>query len=183
MDEKGTPHTRDNTMPVNGEEYREGLLISVAVGAYYTLNAYLPILVYYAWRKDVISSMTNNSSYKFAWELLYGTHFFTFLPMALLWPFTYIGSAVIVDFYDVANWYLGTLAAGSIYLTVATAFILAALLYEDTTAVSSTFIWQEMILYIVLETLAWYTSVYEYPKAHRQFYYAFFIDIGEENKI
>ena len=102
--------------------------------------------------------------------------------MALLWPFTYIGSSVIVDFYDVANWYVGTLAAGAVYATVASTFLLAALFYEENTAVSSGYIWLETILYVVIETLAWYTSVWEYPKAHRQFYYAYSIDLAEENE-
>ena len=30
----------------------------------------------------------------------------------------------------------------------------------------------EAILYVLAETLAWYTSVYEYPKASKWFYYA-----------
>ena len=70
MDEKGTPHTRDNTMPVDGDEYREGLLISVAVGFYYTFNAYLPILAWYSQRSDKVTAMSNNSIYKYAWQLI-----------------------------------------------------------------------------------------------------------------
>ena len=30
----------------------------------------------------------------------------------------------------------------------------------------------EAVLYVLAETLAWYTSVYEYPKASKWFYYA-----------
>ena len=29
-----------------------------------------------------------------------------------------------------------------------------------------------MIIYVLIEALAWYTTVWEYPKAHDQYYYA-----------
>lgn len=182
MDEKGTPHTRDNTMPTNGDEYLEGMLISVVLGVFYTMNAYMPILMWYLVRKDDILGMKNNDMYKFSWYTLYALHFFVFLPLALLWPFTYIGSSVIVDFYDVANWYVGTVGAFIVFITVTALWALSAILYESNTYISSSYIWQEMLLYLVIEVFAWYTTVWEYPKAHRQFYYAYYIEIAEENK-
>ena len=85
----------------------------------------------------------------------------------LIWPFTYLGSSVIVDFYDQANWYVGTLAAGSLYGLVFLTFIISALSLKETTRVTKGFIWMEALLYLAIEGLSWYVSIWEYPKAHR----------------
>jgi len=67
MNEKGHVSTRDNTMPITLELFNEGFWISVAVGAYYTFNAFTPSLVYYFFRQQEISAMTENQIYKTAW--------------------------------------------------------------------------------------------------------------------
>ena len=130
MNERGDLPTRDNTEPVTEEQFHEGMWISVAVGFYYTLNAFIPIIAWYGWRKTDILAMTNNSLYKFAWYTLYPLHWLVFTPMALLWPFTYIGSATIVEFYDLANWWLGSVTGGVVYALVALTWLLAALFYD-----------------------------------------------------
>ena len=56
--------------------------------------------------------------------------------MALLWPLTYTGSAVVVDFYEIANLYLGTLVAGGIYIFVFAMFMLSYVSYQDTTTLT-----------------------------------------------
>uniref|UniRef100_A0A7S3I247 Uncharacterized protein n=1 Tax=Favella ehrenbergii TaxID=182087 RepID=A0A7S3I247_9SPIT len=182
MDERGTPHTRDNTEPVSDAQFTEGMIISIAVGTFYTINAFLPVLVWHRYRKAEINAMTGNKMYKFAWQILYSLHFLAFLPMALLWPLTYLGSAVIVDFYDSANWYVGSLAAGVIFGNVTLAFFLAALTYSETTVVTGGFIWLEALLYAVLEASSWYVSIWEYPKAHRQFYYSLRVEEPEDDE-
>ena len=166
MDERGTPHTRDNTQPVTDDEFTEGLIISIAVGTYYSLNAFLPYIFWLGWRRDDIAAI-GDGAYETAWNLLYRLHFFIFVPMALTWPFTYLGSSVIVDFYDQANWYVGTLAAGSLYSLVFLTLIISALSLKETTRVTKGFIWMEALLYLAIEGLSWYVSIWEYPKAHR----------------
>lgn len=166
MNEIGGPPSRDNTMPVTADQFTEGLYISVFVGLYYAFNAYMPAMVWFTVREDDIMAMKENWFYKKAWQVLYMAHFLLFTPMALLWPLSYLGSSVIVNFYDLTNYWIGTVAGGVLYLSVATLFALAAFFYETDTAVSSGYIWQEMVLYIVLETFAWYVTVWEYPKAH-----------------
>ena len=92
------------------------------------MNAYFPIMVWFAFKEDKVDSNKSiNGWYRFAWYVLWTMHWTIFSPMAFLWPFTYFGSSVIVDFYDIANWYLGTLAASGLYATVACLFALAAL--------------------------------------------------------
>ena len=110
--------------------------------------------------------------YKAAWYTLYPLHWLVFTPMAFLWPATYLGEAVIVDFYDIANFWLGTVIAGGVYIFTAFMFLLAALFYQETSVISRSAVFREAVLYIVVEAFAWYTTVYEYPKAHEQFYYA-----------
>ena len=148
------------------------MLISYVVGIYYFFNAFLPLLAWYGWRRVPTRSMDNNSMYFAAWYTLFPLHWFVFVPMAILWPMTYLGEAVIVDFYDIANWWLGSVLAGGVYSFVAFMWFLAYLFYEESDVISRTAIFQEMILYIIVEAFAWYTTVYEYPKAHDWFYYA-----------
>ena len=130
------PSTRDNTKPVTEEQFMHGMWISLAVGLYYTFNAYLPIVSWYGWRKKDILAMSTNSLYKTSWYLLYASHFIVFTPMALLWPFTYSGSSVVVEFYDLANWYLGSVVAAGVYLSVASVFALSIMTYSEATEVS-----------------------------------------------
>ena len=96
------------------------------------MNAYFPIMWWFTFKMDdVDTNKSINRMYRFAWYVMWTMHWTIFSPMAFLWPFTYIGSSVIVDFYDVANWYLGTLAASGLYATVACLFALAALNYTS----------------------------------------------------
>ena len=154
------------------EEYNEGRLISIVVGLYYTLNASIPIIAWYGWRRPDILAMEENVFYKVAWYSLYPLHFIVFTPMAFLWPMTYSGVSVVVNFYDLANWWLGSVVAGFVYIFVASMFALAGLTYSETSSQTNRGIWQELVLYLLIEAFAWYTSVWEYSKAHEQFYYA-----------
>ena len=175
MTEVSTPETYDNVSPVTDEQYRNGMIISIAVGLYYTFNAFYPILAWYGWRKEDIRTMAVdngvNKWYMLAWYVMYGLHFIVFSPMAFLWPFTYLGSTLIVDFYDIANLYLGTVAATLVYLTVTTMFFISMLFYKDSTVITRRQIWLELALYVLVEAFAWYTTIWEYPKAHDQFYF------------
>jgi hypothetical protein len=63
MDERARPATTDNTGPVTDAEFKEGLYISVAIGLYYTINAFLPIIAWYGWRKDDILDLAENKIY------------------------------------------------------------------------------------------------------------------------
>ena len=166
------PETVEEKTPVTAEEFREGMLISVVVGLYYTFNAFVPIIAWYGSRRVGVRAMSNNTMYKIAWYSMYALHFFIFTPMAFIWPMTYTGVTVVIKFYDLANWYLGTLAAGFVYAYVSFMWLLAALLYSDTDEITNRGIWQEMLLYMLIEGFSWYTSVWEYSKAHDQFYFA-----------
>ena len=172
MNDRNAIETVENQTAVTEDEYKEGRIISIVVGLYYTFNAFVPIIAWYGWRRPDILAMTNNTFYKVAWYSLYPLHFIVFTPMAFLWPMTYSGVSVVVNFYDLANWWLGSVVAGFVYIYIASMFALAALGYEETSAQSSRGIWQEMLLYLLIEGFAWYTSVWEYSKAHEQFYYA-----------
>ena len=110
--------------------------------------------------------MDGNTMYKLAWYFTYATHFIVFTPMAFLWPFTYLGSPLIVEFYNLANYYLGTVVATGVYSLNIFMWILAVIFYDETTTMTRRSVWQEMLLYIMIEGFSWYTSVYEYPLAH-----------------
>lgn len=130
------PVTRDSSEPVTEAEFMEGMWISIGVGLYYSLNAFLPIIAWYGWRKYDILDMSKNKFYKAAWYTLYPLHWFAFTPMAFLWPFTYAGSSIVLDFYDIATWHLGTRLAIIIYGTVSFMWLLAFLFYSETEVIT-----------------------------------------------
>lgn len=115
--------------------------VSIMVGLYYTFNAFVPIIAWYGWRRVDILAMDGNTFYKMAWYSLYPLHFFVFLPMALIWPMTYTGQSVVINFYDIAHVFLGTVAAGVTYIFVSLTWFLAAFFYSETDAVSKKEIW------------------------------------------
>jgi len=167
----GAPATRDNTEPVTQDEFSQGMWISLLIGVFYALNGFVPMLVWFGGHKDTVLQMQGNKVYKAAWKALFVSHIVVYVPMAVIWPFTYIGSTTIVEFYDLANWYVGTLAAGAIFVTVTFMWMLAALSYEEQTSsssatISESYMWIETLLYIFMEAFGWYTTVWEYPKAH-----------------
>ena len=171
-DRNSVIETTEEKTPVTDAEYNEGKIISIVVGLYYTFNAFVPIVAWYAWRRVGVRAMSENSFYKLAWYSMYSLHFFVFTPMAFLWPMTYSGVSVVVNFYDLANWWLGSVAASLVYVLVAIMWLIAAVTYTDDDAITQRGIVQEMALYLLIEGFAWYTSVWEYSKAHEQFYYA-----------
>lgn len=171
MDERN-PATTEQFKPVTLEEYKEGYRISLVVGLYYTLNAFVPIIAWYGSRRVAILAMQENTFYKLAWYSMYALHFFAFTPMAFIWPMTYTGVSVVIEFYDLANWYLGSVVAAFIYIYVALMWLLAIAMYKPTSVITKRSMFQEMLLYMLIEAFAWYTSVWEYSKAHNQFYFA-----------
>ena len=80
--------------------------------------------------------MDGNTMYKLAWYFTYATHFIVFTPMAFLWPFTYLGSPLIVEFYNLANYYLGTVVATGVYSLNIFMWILAVIFYDETTTMT-----------------------------------------------
>ena len=157
---------------VSEQEFIEGMYLSLAIGLYYTFNAFMPILAWYGRRKYDILAMPNNIFYKLSWYLFFALHFFAFSPMAFLWPATYIGSGLILDFYDLANFYMGTVGAFAIYLFVGLLWLISMLFYGSNDVVSRLGMFEEMVMYFALEALAWTYTVKLYPVAHTNFYYA-----------
>ena len=141
------------------------MYISLAVGLYYTMNAFMPIIAWYGWRREPIKSMTTNKLYSIAWYMLYASHFIVFLPMSILWPFTYLGSSVVVEFYDLANTMIGTIGGGSVILLVSLFWMMSVILYKDNKVISRRAMLQEMFLYILIEGFSWYVSIWEWPNA------------------
>lgn len=164
---------------ITQEMYNQGFYISIALGIYYTANAIVPISLWYGNRDTEIRSLTNNKMYKGAWYFMYVMHWAIFMPMMILWPLTYTRNAVLLDFYYTANWYLGTLGGTAVYALTALWFLIAAIAYQDTTVVLRWNIWLEVLAYLVIEGFAWYTTVYEYPKARDWYYKATTVTVAD----
>merc|ERR1712187_44171 len=54
-----------------------------------------------------------------------------------------------------------------------TFWLLAFIFYDEADAaiITRREMWQELVIYVLVEALAWYTSVWEFPKAYSQFYF------------
>ena len=116
--------------------------------------------------------MDDNIFYKLAWYTFIWGHWLVFLPMSFVWPLTYIGNSTVIDFYDMANWYFGTLLAVIVYAIVALMWTLAGIFYSTDAYISSQGIWIELLIYTLVEGFSWFVTVNEYHVAHFQYYYA-----------
>ena len=168
---------------MTAQEWNKGLIVSIGVGLYYLANAFWPITIWFVWVKNEFNKTTTNSAYKAAWLALVYGHLIVFSPMALLWPFTYIGSGVVVEFWDLSNWWLGTLTASAIFLVISIMWIIAATQYETTSVFNKRAMWLELIIYVLVEALSWYATIYNYPIAHNWFYYAYTERTEDDAKI
>ena len=134
MDSSSLVEPVENLGPLTEAEYFEGLLMSIFVGAFYTLNAFLPIIAWFGWKKADIQALSGMFFYKLAWRTMITTHWIVFLPMALIWPMTYLGNEVILDFYTLANWYIGNVASGFVFSGVAIVWLMAWIFYTSGTS-------------------------------------------------
>lgn len=160
-----------------------GLIISIAVGLFHTANGFWPLVAWYGWvKKELEAEGDNLTTYRLAWRVLVWSHLVVFSPVALLWPFTYMGSSVVVEFYDLLNWWIGTLSLSAIVVLVAIFWIIAAAAYKTNATVSKRAIWLELAVYLLLESFGWYAAVFNYPMAHNWYYYSDRVKEAEDKK-
>ena len=120
---------------VSAEEYNELLMANHILGAIWVLHAWLPITLWYTWRRPNIRAYrTVNPWYYTAWNFMWMSHYFVFGLPAIVWPFSYFGSQTVNNFYMLVNYYVGTIVGGGIALASAIFFIFALV---DFTAVGN----------------------------------------------
>ena len=102
-------------------------LASVFLGSAWMLEAYLPILVWYLWRRPEIRNLKeSNPWYYRAWNFMWISHYFVFQVPAIIWPFTYLGSQTVNYFYILVNYWVGTVMGGVFAAIGSLLFIFAA---------------------------------------------------------
>ena len=109
---------------------------SLVFGAMLTLEAYMPILIWYMGRNDTITSVkSSNGWYYRTWQFMTVAHAFVFGLPALLWPFTYLGSQTVNDMYILMSYFLVILAGLGVASLTTLLYALAYLLHEDNTEI------------------------------------------------
>ena len=141
----------------------EEFLATIWLGLVQTLNAILPLLFFYTWRRSVVSFDSFNSFYDKTWQILVWTHLgLNGLP-ALLWPFTYLDQiidskvlSIIRHFYWYTLFACGFVLFNLTALWNTTAFILSATYYFNSSVGSQLqqwVPWLEASLYLLIEVL------------------------------
>lgn len=93
-------------------------LPSLILGVIIILEAFLPLLMWSLLRStDIEAAFDLNPWYTRAWKWMYMSHYFVFGLAALLWPFTFLGSQVVNDFFMLENFFVTTIL-GFIFVTI-----------------------------------------------------------------
>ena len=89
-------------------------LASILLGSILATEAYLPVTVWFLFRNDGVNSAeTLNPWYTRAWKWTWMSHFFVFGFPTMIWPFTYLGSQVVNDFYILVLFWVNTIFGGA----------------------------------------------------------------------
>ena len=127
-------------------EYKEGMTMSIMIGLYYIFEGWIPLLVYYTYKKNAFETgaTITNGWYKAAWYTMTYGQWIIFLLPAFMWPFSYIRNPTIVVFYALISQWVSGFIAFILYFVVIIEMIVAAV------TLNSEPIWVEMAFYTVL---------------------------------
>jgi len=114
-------------------------LPSIIFGSILTFEAILPFLTWQFLRsEDIEKAFVSNPWYTRAWKWMYISHYLIFGLGSVLWPFTYLNSQVVNDFYILENFWV-SLILGTVFVTINTVlFMMAYASYKPTELFSET---------------------------------------------
>lgn len=133
---------------------------AIALGLVIMFQAYTPLIVWYSGRRTDIQALkaTNESYYK-AWNFLWISHFLVYQLPALLFPFTFLHSQTVNDFYMLINYWVATWLGFSTTMTNTLLFLIALIKFEDEPDLSVGVIVMELLGYLVLTAGVWFGSM------------------------
>ena len=147
-------------------EYKEGMVMSIMIGLYYLFQTWIPLVVYYTYKKNAFESgaTVTNGWYMGAWYTMVYGQFLIFLVPSFIWPFSYIRNPTILGFYAMLSQWLPGFIAFMLDLAIIVQFAIAAATLNDE------FIWIEMAFFIVLQVSAFFFTLNKMPLAYNLFY-------------
>jgi hypothetical protein len=125
------------------------LTAHIILGSIWWTLAYLPITLWYTWRREGIrEDMETNSWYHWTWNFMWMSHYFVFQLPAIIFPFTFFGSQAVNHFYILVNYWIGLIGGGIVAAIVTVAFIITLATHTDTDNVTRTLIALELVTYL-----------------------------------
>ena len=154
--------TSDGLCVVPASEYMEGMSMSFWIGMYYIFEGWIPLLVYYTYKKNAFESgaSVSNGWYKAAWYTMVYGQWLVFLLPAFMWPFSYILNPTIVVFYALVSQWVAGFMAFILYFAVTVMYIIAGV------TLNTELVWVEMAFYIVLQISAFFFTLNKLPLAY-----------------
>ena len=107
--------SEEDTYVYTEEEESKMRLANLMLSMIWWFESYLPIMVWYLWRRPNIREMMlsgTNLSYHFAFNFMWKAHYFVFQIPAIVSIFTAFGSQTVNHFYILLNFWVGVVLGG-----------------------------------------------------------------------
>ena len=131
-EEEGPTNLQEIENEYSGGEISEMRISNIILGSIWWLEAYLPIIMWYALRRTGIRAMKDtNAWYYRAWNYMWMSHYFIYQLSAIVFPFTFFGSTVVNDFYILINYWISTVVGGGNTLVVFILFLMGMSSYTQ----------------------------------------------------
>ena len=125
------------------------LTANIILGIIWIAQTWVPLTTWYAWRRPAIRAAREvNWAYHLAWNFMWMSHWFIYQIPAIVFPFTFFHNQTVNHFYILVNHWIGQVIAGIAVVITEALFFLALVTTQDHTAISTSVIILEMILYL-----------------------------------
>ena len=130
--------------------------------------AILPLILWFAWKKDMIDDKTTNIWFKYAWKGLWIGYLIAYALPSLFWFFTFIDNKGIQLAYLVLWILFGGLAGAYMLVSSIVYFFVAIGKYEGGKGLSLTELWITLVIYLIIsgvniwltQRFAWHSILY-----------------------
>ena len=129
--------------------YNQMMAANVILGIIWWAQTWVPITAWYAWQRPAIrAARATNWAYHLAWNFMWMSHFFIYQLPAIIFPFTFFHIITVNQMYILVNHWIGKVVGGMAVIGTEVLFALALVQTSDWTAITSSAIIVEMVLYL-----------------------------------